>query len=113
MHISSTRSRASSVGRRLDVDVDDAADARVRDREAELAQRLLDGLPLRIEDAFLRSHENGRPHRSTTSGSATYSSNEMPVNRSNASMYFARVSTTTCSGSSGPGYVLSQPTDSQ
>ena len=105
---------ARLVGRgRLHFDVDDAPDARFRDREPELAQRLLDRLALRIEDAFLRPDEHRRPHRSTTSGSARYSSNEIPVSRSNASTYFARVSVTTSSGSSGPGYVLSQPTDSQ
>ena len=81
--------------------------------ETEVPQRALDGLPLRVEDPCLRPDEHGRPHARTTCGSATYASNGIPVSRSNASMYFLLVSTTTCSGSSGPGSVLSQPTDSQ
>ena len=40
---------------------------------------------LRVEDARLRPDEHGRLHRVTTVGSATYSSKEMPVSRSNAS----------------------------
>ena len=44
-----------------------------------------DGLALRIEDPGLRAHEHGRPHRSTTSGSATYAPKSSPVSRSKAS----------------------------
>ena len=39
-------------------------------REAEMVERALDRLALRVEDARLRPDEHGRPHPSTTSGSA-------------------------------------------
>ena len=58
-------------GGRLDVEVDHASDASLADREAELAQRALDRLSLRVEDPCLRPDEDGGPHRRTTSGSAT------------------------------------------
>ena len=95
---------AARLGRvvRLELDVDEPPDARVRDREAELAERLLDRLALRVEDALLRADEHGRLH-STTFGSSRYAENGMPVRRSNASTYRARVPATTSSGSSGPG----------
>ena len=57
---------------RLDVEVDDFADARVLHREAEVAERRADRLALRVEDPRLRPHENSRPHPSTTDGSSTY-----------------------------------------
>ena len=56
------------VGRELDVD--EPADAGVGDLEAEVAERALDRLALRIEDPRLRPDEHGRPHPSTTFGSA-------------------------------------------
>ena len=49
----------------VELDVDEPADARVGDREAELAQRLLYRLPLRIEDALLGTDQHGRLHRTT------------------------------------------------
>jgi hypothetical protein len=55
---------------RVDLQVDEPADARFADGKAEVAERALDGLPLRVEDAGLGPDEDGRPHRSTTSGSA-------------------------------------------
>jgi hypothetical protein len=55
---------------RLDFEIDDPADTSLADREAELAQRGLDRLSLRIEDAVLRPNEDCGLHRSTTSGSA-------------------------------------------
>ena len=58
------------VGRVIDLEIDHATDARLRDLEPEVAQRALDRLALRVEDAGLRPDEDGRPHRSTTSGSA-------------------------------------------
>src|SRR5918999_2911765 len=75
--------RRGTVG--LDLQIDDAADAGVGHREAELAKRALDGLALGIEDPLLRAHEYGCLHRSTVSGSARYSSNGIPVSRSKAS----------------------------
>ena len=56
---------------RLDLEVDDATDARGGDVEAELRERMPNSVALRVEDAFLRSDENGRLH-STTPGRATY-----------------------------------------
>ena len=56
--------------RRLELEIDDAAHPCLADREAELAERALDSLPLRVEDPLLRPDENGGPHRSTTAGSA-------------------------------------------
>src|SRR3954451_10210401 len=98
---------------RVQLEVDEPPHARLPDREAEVPQRRLDGLALRVEDPGLRPHEHRRPHRSTTPGSATYASNSIPVSRSNASTYRARDPATTSSGSSGPGGSLSQPSDSQ
>ena len=69
-----------------ELDVDEAADARGRDLEAEMSKRCFDGLPLRIEDARLWPNEDGCPHASTTLGLATYASKEISVSRSNASM---------------------------
>ncbi len=60
-------------------------DAGFPDREPELPKRPLDRLALRIEDPCLRTHEHRRLHRCTTSGSATYSANPIPVTRSKAS----------------------------
>src|SRR5438445_11787220 len=60
---------------RLDLEVDDAADARVPHREAEVPERRLDRLSLRVEDALLRPDQNRCLHRSTASGSSRYSSN--------------------------------------
>src|SRR5262245_8408153 len=97
----------------VDLQVDDLADACLRDREAEMSERGLDRLALRIEDALLRPDEHGCSHPSTTLGSSTYVSNGIVVRRSNASTYFERVCATTSSGSSGPGAVLSQPVCSQ
>src|SRR3954466_16185924 len=111
--------------RGLHLEVDDLADPRAADGEAgglerrsaggeaEVLERRLDGLALRIEDALLRADEDGRPHPSTTEGVSRYCSNGIVVSRSKASMYFERVCATTSSGSSGPGYVLSQPVCSQ
>src|SRR5581483_10788030 len=87
----------------VEFELDQLADARVSHGEAEVPQAALDRLALRIEDARLRTHEDGRPHPSTISGCATYCSNGMPLSRSNASTYRARVPSTTSSGSSGPG----------
>jgi hypothetical protein len=50
-----------------------------------VAERLADGVALRVEDAGLRANENGRSHRFTAPGSARYSSNPIAVSRSNAS----------------------------
>ena len=55
------------------------------DVETELAQRVANGVTLRIEDAVLRTNHDNRLHR-TTSGFARYASNEISVSRSNASM---------------------------
>src|SRR3954469_2657794 len=99
--------------RGVHLEVDDLADPRAADGEAEVLERRLDGLALRIEDALLRADEDGRPHPSTTEGVSRYCSNGIVVSRSKASMYFERVCATTSSGSSGPGYVLSQPVCSQ
>src|SRR6185437_5455099 len=97
----------------LELEVDDLADTRGRDGEAEMLERALDGLALRVEDALLRAHQDGRSHPSTTAGRSRYASNGIVVSCSNASMYFERVCMTTSSGSSGPGSVLSQPVCSQ
>ena len=64
---------------RLDLEVDDASDAHLVHGEAEVAQRALDRLTLRVEDPRLGPDEHGRLHPSTTSGRATYSSNAIPV----------------------------------
>src|SRR4051812_31453084 len=71
--------------RRLELQIDDLADARLRDGEAEVPQRAADGLALRVEDALLRADENRRLHASTTLGSSTYRPNGIVVSRSNAS----------------------------
>src|SRR5689334_23044809 len=94
---------------RLDLEVDDLADARVGDGEAQMLERGLDGRALGVENALLRADEDGRSHPSTTDGCSRYASNGIVVSRSNASTYFERVCMTTSSGSSGPGSVLSQP----
>ena len=109
LHLSA---RLGRVGR-LHLDVDHLADPCAADREAEVLERGLDGLALRVEDALLRADEDGRLHPSTTDGVSRYCSNGIVVSRSKASMYFERVWATTSSGSSGPGYVLSQPVCSQ
>ena len=62
-----SRSSRSSVGSSTSTS---AADARLVDREAEVAKRTLDRLALRVEDARLRADEHGCPHALTTSGSA-------------------------------------------
>src|SRR3954452_19747510 len=98
---------------RLDLDVEDLADAGARHREAEVLERRVDGLALRVEDALLGADEDRRPHPSTTRGSSTYAGKGIFVSSSNASMYFDLVCMTTSSGSSGPGSVLSQPVVSQ
>ena len=54
------------------------------DREAERDEGPSHRFALRVEDARLGPHEHGRPH-STSSGSARYASNAIPVSRSNAS----------------------------
>src|SRR4029077_10813010 len=97
---------------RLDLEVDDLADASVPDIEAEVAERRGDRLTLRVEDSRLQPDEHRRPQPSTTLGSSRYAGNGIVVSRSKASTYFARVSWTTSSGSSGPGYVFGQPTSS-
>src|SRR5215210_453686 len=51
------------------LDVDQAADSSLADGEAEVAERALYCLTLRIADPRLRSHEHGRLHVSTTFGS--------------------------------------------
>ena len=53
-----------------ELELDELADACLGDVEAELAQRALDSLALRIEDARLRPDQHGCSHLSTTSGSA-------------------------------------------
>ena len=63
----------------------DPSDARLADVESEVAERVLDRLPLRIEDAGLGPDEHGRLHAIAPLGSARYASNEIPVRRSNAS----------------------------
>src|SRR5262249_44814949 len=68
-----------------DVDVDEPTDAGLVDVEAEVAQRALDRLPLRVEDAVPRAHENRCSHPSTVLGRTRYSSKPISVRRSNAS----------------------------
>src|SRR5262245_13846972 len=68
----------------IELEVDDTTDAGGSHVEAELAKGMSDRLPLGIEDAALRAHSDRCFHR-TTSGSWTYSANEIPVSRSNAS----------------------------
>ena len=70
---------------RLELEVEHAADPRLVDREAEVPQRALHRLALRVEDPGLRPDEHGRLHASTTPGSARYASKAIPVSRSNAS----------------------------
>src|SRR5437763_774258 len=89
-HLLDLRARRRFVGR-VDVEVDHLADARPRDGEAEVPERALDRLPLRVEDALLRADEDGRLHASTAFGPSTYLSNGIFVSSSNASMYFERV----------------------
>src|SRR6476661_8011915 len=111
-HLLDGRLRIRRVGR-VDVEVDDLADACVVYRETEMAERRPDRLALRIEDPRLRPHENRGSHPSpgpstTVDGSPTYEANGIVVRRSNASTYFARVPSTMSMGISGPGSVLSQ-----
>src|SRR3954454_13972620 len=73
-----------------DVDVADAL-------EAERRQRPLDRLALRVEDALLGADQHSCLQKLS------------PVIRSYASMYFARVCSTTSAGRSGAGGFLSQP----
>jgi hypothetical protein len=54
----------------LELEVDDATDPRIVDREAELLERTEHSLALGVEDAWLRTDEHGRSHPRTTSGSA-------------------------------------------
>src|SRR5262249_3977245 len=54
-----------------DLALDDATDAGAGHREAEVLERALDGLALRIEDAVLRANENRGFHPRTTSGLAS------------------------------------------
>src|SRR3954453_6201654 len=111
-HFLDLRLRRRRVGG-VDLEVDHLADARVRDAEAEMAQRVLDRRALRVEDALLRPHEDPCLHPSTTFGFSRYVGNGIFVSSSNASTYFERVCMTTSSGRSGPGAVLSQPSVSQ
>src|SRR5207244_1084701 len=53
------------------LEIDDAADTCGLNGEAELLQRSLDGLSLRVEDPRLGADEHGCPHPSTDSGSST------------------------------------------
>src|SRR5258708_39919 len=62
------RARLVRTGR-VALEVDDLADPRARDREAEMFERLLDRSALRVEDARLGADEHGRLHPSTTDGS--------------------------------------------
>src|SRR3954471_18499529 len=98
-HLLDLRARRRLVGR-VDLEVDQLADTCPRDAEAEMLERALDRLALRVEDAVLRPDEDGRLHASTAFGSSTYFSNGIFVSSSNASMYFERVCMTTSSGSS-------------
>src|SRR5437764_2215344 len=98
---------------RVDLEVDDLPDPRLRDGEAEVTECALDRVALRVEDAPLRPDEHCCLHPSTTDGFSRYESNGIVVSRSNASTYFERVCATTSSGSSGPGSDLSQPVRSQ
>src|SRR4029453_5178893 len=63
----------------LDLQVDYASDAGLGDGEAELPQRALDGLALRIENPGLGANEDRRFHRSTASGSSTEPAKGAPV----------------------------------
>src|SRR5207247_9250371 len=50
----------------LELEVDDAADARLADRKAKLSQRALHRFTLGVEHARLRPDKHGRSHASTT-----------------------------------------------
>ena len=67
-HIRSTWRLPSSASA-TELDVDDASDRDLADVEAQLAQRGLRRLPLRVEDAGLRPDDRTKDHK-TTSGSA-------------------------------------------
>src|SRR5262249_24038179 len=54
----------------LELEVDDPADARVADREAELLERAEHRFSLRVEDARLWADEDGCSHARTTEGSS-------------------------------------------
>ena len=54
----------------LELEVDDATDPCIANREAELLERAEHSLALGVEDAGLRPDEHGRSHARTTSGSA-------------------------------------------
>ena len=82
----STSARAWSGSRRLDLEVEDTPDSRFVDLEAEVPERILDRLALRVENPGLRPDEHRRLHTRTFVGSAAYSSNDMRVICSNASM---------------------------
>src|SRR4051794_16806536 len=58
--------------RRIDLDVHNLADAGARHREAEVLERRVHRLALRVEDPLLGADEDGRPHPSTTRGSSRY-----------------------------------------
>ena len=64
--------------------VDQPADPRLGNGEAECLQRGLHRFPLRVENSRLRSDQH-RQSQTTTSGLSRYRSNETPVRRSNAS----------------------------
>src|SRR5579872_2467446 len=87
------------------LEVDDLADARVRDGEAEMPERALDRLALRVEDPRLRPDQDRGLHPSTTDGRSRYASNGIVVSRAQASTYFGRVASTISAGISGPGSV--------
>src|SRR5207244_2952637 len=91
----------------VDLELDEPPDAHVAHiSEAECRKRPLDGLALRVEDAGLGPDEDPRPHGAVR---ASQWSNDSPAIFSYASMYRARVPSTTSSGSSGAGGALSQP----
>ena len=66
----STSARACSGIGGLDLEVDHPPDPRAVDAEAEMLQRVLHGLALRIEDSRLGPDEDGRLHCSTVVGAA-------------------------------------------
>src|SRR5207247_1713525 len=70
---------------RLELQLDEAADPRLADRESEVPKRALYSLTLRIEDARLGADEHGSSHRSTISGRPMYAENGVSVSCSNAS----------------------------
>ena len=68
----------------LDLQLDEATDARTCHCESEGRKRRLHRLALRVEDAGLRADENRELH-STTAGSSRYRSKGISVRRTNAS----------------------------